>query len=169
MLAVRPSVYGCPRWVLLLALAAPSAAHADAAVLLGLSTGARLELPARAPRFVVGLGPDLLTDAGLHLSARADLTHDLDGDVVLLGGWAGPGLREDVGLALGLAAGPALTWTSDGDWGVGGRLRTSWGLWFARAVLELDITAALPTRGALEPQLSVALALRWVPWSPWRL
>lgn len=166
---MRGSPESWARWALLLALAAPSVAYADAALLLGLSTGGRLELPTRAPRFVLGAGPDVLTDAGLHLSARAQLTHVLDGDVVLLGGWAGPGLRENQGLALGLAAGPALAWTAEGDWAVGGRLRTSWGLWFARAIVELDVTAALPTRGALEPQVSVALALRWVPWSPWHL
>lgn len=152
--------------LLLLALW-PSVARADAALLVGFTTGARLDSAGDA-RFLIGGGPDLLFASGLTLSARGELTHVLDGGAVLLAGWSGPGLRSDEGPSLGLAAGPALGWAADGAWSVGGRGRLSLGLWYARAILELDVTLLAPGGREDDPLLLISLALRWVPWAPWR-
>ncbi len=153
--------------VALTAAVAPAPARADAALLLGFTTGARLDSDGHA-RFLLGAGPDLLTADGLTVSARGEVTHALDGGAALLAGWSGEGLRTNAGLPLGFALGPALAWTEDGFGAVGGRARTSLGLWYARAILELDVTVAAPFDGG-DPVLLVSLALRWVPWSPWRL
>lgn len=152
----------------LLALLAPASARADAALLVGFTTGARLESTGGA-RFLIGGGPDLLGSSGLTLSARGEVTHVLDGGAMILAGWSGPGLRSNDGLPLGFAIGPALLWTHQGEWSPAGRARTSLGLWYARAILELDVTVAAPPPGDPDPLLLVSLALRWVPWDPWRL
>lgn len=142
----------------------PAASRADEAILLGFTTGARLETGPHA-RFLVGGGPDLLTTRGLTIAARGEVTHVLDGALTLAAGWSGEGLRSNDGLPLGLGAGPALVWTHEGAWTPGARVRASWGLWYARAVVELDLTVTASD----DPRVFASLSLRLVPWSPWRL
>jgi len=152
-----------------LLIGVPAVAFADASLLLGFTTGARLELPQRSPRFMLGFGPDLLTSDGLSLALRGDVSHVLDGGISLTAGWVGSGILGDDGAPLGLALGPTAAWTAEGAWAIGGRARATLGLWYARAALELDVSALAPVSDGESPRFLVGLALRWVPWSAFRL
>lgn len=136
---------------------------ADPALLLGFNTGARLELEGPTPRFVVGAGPELLTSGGLSLGLRGELAHDLEGRASLSAGWAGPGIVRGDGVPLALVAGPLARWSPAGAPAIGAQLRGAWGLWYARAMLELEASLVAPLAGS--PAIAaLSLGLRWVPW-----
>lgn len=156
--------------VLASALLGPATARADSAWLFGFSAGGLYSDGPAPPElaFRIGLGPDWLFDSGLTFLGRLETTHLLDTTAHLGVGWSGAGLRTDQGLPLGVGLGPILSLDRTGDlWG-GGRGTLRWSLWYARALLELDLSLArrLDPNGQRDDdalELRLGLGLRLVP------
>ena len=151
-------------------VAGPGTARADSGWLFGFSAGG-LYTDGPAPpelAFRIGLGPDWVFDSGLTFLGRLETTHLLDTNAHLGIGWSGPGLLTDQGLPLGLGLGPIVSLDRTGDlWG-GGRGSLRWSLWYARALLELDLGLArrFDPNGQRDDdawELRLGLGLRLVP------
>lgn len=148
----------------------PGSAWAESGWLFGFNAGGLYtDGPAQpALAFRIGLGPDWVFDSGLTFLGRLETTHLLDTSAHLGIGWSGPGLLTDQGLPFGLGLGPILSLDRTGDlWG-GGRGTLRWSLWYARALLELDLSLArrLDPNGQRDDdavELRLGLGLRLVP------
>jgi hypothetical protein len=154
----------------------PSAA-AESALLLGFNAGGAVATgagdPARA-LFKVGTGLDWLHESGFIFQSRLETTHLIDSSLALLLGWAGEGLRAGRGLPLGASIGGAFSLDTDVVPRAGGRAQIAVGLWYSRAVLELDVTVRRRLdnhgdRALFEAETIIGLTLRVVPWAPFRL
>jgi hypothetical protein len=151
----------------------PGAARADSALLGGFSFGGALLARSSLiePELLVGAGLDWITADGLTVAARVRTDQILDTSIALDAGWLGPGLLENRGLPLGFALGPALSIDPEARSKIGGRARLALGLWYARVAIELDTTAwrRLGAGESTALEWVFALAIRFVPWAPWRL
>lgn len=134
---------------------------------------AREHAPAR-PAFKLGTGLDWLHESGATLQSRLETTHRIDASLALLAGWSLDGLRGEAGLPLGFSLGGVVSHDTDGVTRAGGRWQVALGLWYSRALVEVDVTL----RRRLTPhgdrdlfglEVVVGLTLRVVPWSPFRL
>lgn len=160
--------------ILIAATATAETSYAQSALLFGASAGpsvVRSSDHVIAARFRVGAAIDWLHHAGPLVVTRLELGHTLDASAALLGGWSGSGLRRGHGSPFGAAAGLVVARSERGFASVGGRTMLIVSLWYDRAALELDLTARKPL-GRQAPrglELSGALVLRVVPWSPLEL
>jgi hypothetical protein len=154
-----------------------SEARAESAILIGFNAGGAVATgagdPARA-LFKVGAGVDWLHESGFTFQSRLETTHLIDGSFALLVGWSLPGMRGDDGLPLGASIGGVLSLDTDVTPRAGGRAQLALGLWYSRAVLELDVTVRrrLDDHGDRELfglETIVGLTVRVVPWAPFRL
>lgn len=105
---------------------------------------------------------------------RADTTEDVDASFVAGTGWAFRGMIDGTGLPLAVSAGGLLSIDRAADMRAGIRLHTAWGLWSNRATIDLDVDVRKVTTSTGRPERDgfetiVALSLRVVPWTPWRL
>jgi hypothetical protein len=151
--------------------------HAESAFLLGFNAGGAVATgagdPARA-LFKVGTGVDWLHESGFTFQSRFETTHLIDSTAALLLGWSFEGLRADEGLPLGVSVGGVLSLDTDVVPRAGGRAQLAVGLWYSRALLELDFTIRRRfdhhgDRSLFELEILVGLTLRVVPWAPFRL
>jgi hypothetical protein len=154
-----------------------SDAHGESAILVGFNAGGAVASgagdPAR-PLFKVGTGVDWLHESGFTLQSRLETTHLIDSSFALLVGWSLEGMRGDEGLPLGVSMGGAFSLDTDLVPRAGGRAQLAIGLWYSRAVLELDVTVRRRIddhgdRSSFELETIVGLTLRVVPWAPFRL
>lgn len=159
--------------VFLLALAfSPSEALAESGIMAGFTLGGAMtsERGREALRFRIGGSVDWLFVHGLVLSSRLDTTHDLDSMLTLLSGWWAPGFRENRGWPVGFAAGPAFALLRSGRTALGARGQIAFSLWYSRVSVELDTSVIAPIDAdRVGPRVTAGLALRFVPWSVWRL
>jgi hypothetical protein len=124
--------------------------------------------------FKVGTGIDWLHESGFTFQSRLETTHLIDSSAALLLGWSFEGLRADEGLPLGVSVGGVLSLDTDVVPRAGARAQVAIGLWYSRALLELDVTVRRRfdqrgDRSLFEPEIIVGLTLRVVPWAPFRL
>jgi hypothetical protein len=146
----------------------------SSALLAGLAAGlslTTLQLDDPTAHFKVATGLDLLFETGEAATLRLEATHEVDVLAMIGGGYFAAGLRENVGVPLGLSLGAAFARHRDGELALGGRALLSYGLYFARVAIEVDATILEPFgRGAREGVIfSLGVGLRVVPWSPFRL
>ncbi len=160
------------RLLILLFSYLPATAWADWQLGFGIGS-AYYDAPAQGPklRLVASLGPDWLHDSGFTLRGRLDTTHRLRTTLALLPGWSGQGLREGRGAPWGFGIGPAAGLDLEGEGWLGGRAALIWGLWRARATLELDAQWERRVSPDGHPEdaqatLRAALLLRLAP-IPW--
>jgi hypothetical protein len=161
----------------LLLLLLPAPVYAESAILVGFNAGGAVATGAgegTRPLFKAGGGVDWLHQSGFTLQSRLEITHLIDSSLALLLGWSLEGLRADDGLPLGVSIGGALSLDTDLVPRAGGRAVLTVGLWYSRAVLELDVTVRRRLdqhgdRERLELETIVGLTLRVVPWAPFRL
>jgi hypothetical protein len=153
-------------------------ARAESALLVGFNAGGAVATGAgddRArPLFKVGTGVDWLHESGFTLQSRLETTHLIDSSFALLLGWSFEGMRADEGVPLGVSIGGVFSLDTDVIPRAGGRAQLALGLWYSRAVLELDavIRRRLDNHGdrdLFEPEIIIGLSLRVVPWAPFRL
>ncbi len=154
-----------------------SSAYADTSFLLGGQLGGSVRVNDAerwSPRFRLGVGLDALTSFGSLFSLRVDARHDLETRAHLGAGYAATGFSEDHGLPLAITVGPALSLDREGTARFGPSAVLSWSLWYARATVEVqfDVTRALgrepPTLDRPPWAATLGLALRIVPFAPWR-
>jgi hypothetical protein len=102
---------------------------------------------------------------------RLEANHEADLLASIGAGYFAPGLRENIGVPLGISLGPVLARQREGELALGARALMSYGLYFARVALEVDATILEPFgRGSREGIIfSLGVGLRIVPWSPFRL
>ena len=162
---------------LFLQVALPNLARAESALLVGFNAGGAVATgagdPARA-LFKVGAGVDWLHESGFTFQSRLETTHLIDSSLALLLGWSFEGMRADEGLPLGVSIGGAFSLDTDVTPRAGGRAQLALGLWYSRAVLELDVVVRRRLdihgdRALFEPETIIGLTLRVVPWAPFRL
>lgn len=155
----------------------PAPAQADSALLWGFSAGgavsARPGTPAR-PAFKLGTGLDWLHESGATLQSRLETTHRIDTSLALLLGWSLDGLRSNAGVPLGFSLGGVVSLDPDGVTRAGGRWQLALGLWYSRALVELDVTLRRRLtphgdRRLFDLEVVAGLTLRVVPWAPFRL
>jgi hypothetical protein len=148
------------------------------ALLFGFALGGSITEQTPHPtsaHFIVGAGLDWLFEDGLVVQSRLEATHQIDTTLAIGVGFAGAGLRSNEGLPLGISVLLAGQLDRDQNPLAGARAQIAYGLWYSRAVLELDVTMleavtreARYQRGA-QPEVAVGLVLRFVPWPAWIL
>ncbi len=161
----------------MLLLACPIEARAESALLIGFHAGGAVATGAGDPAhalFKVGAGVDWLHESGVTLQSRLETTHLIDSTFALLVGWSFAGLRGDTGLPLGVSFGGVCSLDTDLVPRAGGRAQIALGLWYSRALLELDVTVRRRIDDRGDPdgraiETIVGLTLRVVPWAPFRL
>ncbi len=146
-------------------------AYGQSALLMGFQAGGALLRTNTNPTvaFRLGAGLDWLHARGISLQSRLELTHTIDTSFALLVGYMGEGLRAQTGLPLGLSAGPLIGHDLNGNTRVGARAVATVGLWYSRAVLELDVTMRRRLESRQGWELVLGLSLRGVPWAPFVL
>jgi hypothetical protein len=153
--------------LLALVLALPGAAAAEGQLLIGVSAGAAaIDLSGPGTlRFALGAGADLIDHRGWALGLRVALLHDLAVSSTLRLGWLGQGLVRGRGLPLGVMLGPSAAGAPGRAATAGGGAALVWGLWYARATLELAGHWRVPLAAVPErDDVGVALMLHVVPW-----
>jgi hypothetical protein len=132
-------------------------------------TSAQLNDP--TAHFKINTGLDLLFETGAVACLRIEANHEVDTLASIGAGFFGAGLRENLGVPLGISLGPAFARRREGELALGGRALLSYGLYFARVAIEIDTTILEPFgRGARDgPIFSLGVTLRVVPWAPFRL
>lgn len=143
----------------------------SSALLAGIAAGMALQLQDPTAHFKLATGLDLLFETGPAVQLRIEVNHEVDALAMIGAGYFGPGLRENIGVPLGISLGPAFQRMREGELALGARALLSYGLYFARVAIEIDATMLEPFgRNAREgPLLSIGVGLRFVPWSPFLL
>jgi hypothetical protein len=152
-------------------------ARAESALLVGFGAGGAVALGAGErshPLFLLETGVDWLDESGFTLQTRVETTHSIDTSLAALVGWSFSGLRSEEGAPVGASAGAVGSIDREGVTRVGGRAQVMLGLWYSRAVLELDATlrkrlSSHGDRDRFDLEMIVGVTLRVVPWEPFRL